>query len=65
MTRCNITITENHSKKLGGLCVKIWLFIIEVSSFPDHKDYYNQCAKRLIEFCEEHGIAYHIKDGTL
>ena len=37
----------------------------EVSSFPDHKDYYNQCAKRVIEFCEEHGIAYHIKYGTL
>ena len=37
----------------------------EVSSFPDHKDYYNQCAKRVIEFCKEHGIAYHIKDGTL
>ena len=37
----------------------------EVSSFPDHKDYYNQCAKRVIEFCDEHGIAYHIKDGTL
>jgi DNA repair photolyase len=37
----------------------------EVSSFPDHKDFYNQCAKRVIEFCDEHGIAYHIKDGTL
>ena len=37
----------------------------EVSSFPDHKDYYNQCAKHVIEFCDEHGIAYHIKDGTL
>lgn len=37
----------------------------EVSSFSDHKDFYNQCAKRVIEFCKEHGIAYHIKDGTL
>lgn len=37
----------------------------EVSSFPDHKYYYNQCAKHVIEFCDEHGIAYHIKDGTL
>ena len=37
----------------------------EVSSFPDHKDYYNQCSKRVIEFCDEHGIACHIKDGTI
>lgn len=37
----------------------------EVNSFPDHKYYYNQCAKRVVEFCDEHGIAYHIKDGTL
>ena len=37
----------------------------EVSSFPDHKDYYNQCAKRVIEFCDEHGIAYHIKEKTI
>ena len=37
----------------------------EVSSFPKHKDFYNRCARRVIEFCDEHGIAYHIKDGTL
>ena len=37
----------------------------EVSSFPEHKDFYNRCARRVIEFCDEHGIAYHIKDGTL
>ena len=36
----------------------------EVSSFPGHKDFYNQCAKRTIAFCDERGIAYHIKDGT-
>ncbi len=37
----------------------------EVNSFSGHKDYYNQCAKRVIEFCDEHRISYHIKDGTL
>ena len=37
----------------------------EVSSFSAHKDFYNQCANRVVEFCNEHGIAYHIKDGTL
>ena len=37
----------------------------EVSAYPEHKDFYNQCAKRVIEFCDERGISYHIKDGTL
>ena len=36
----------------------------EVSSFSAHKEFYNQCANRVIEFCDEHGIAYHIKEGT-
>ena len=37
----------------------------EVTAYPEHKDFYNRCARRVIEFCDEHGIAYHIKDGTL
>ena len=37
----------------------------EVSSFPEQKDFYNQCANQVIEFCSERGIAYHIKEGTL
>lgn len=37
----------------------------KVSAFPEHKDFYNQCAMRVIEFCDDHGVAYHIKDGTL
>ena len=37
----------------------------DVSSFPEHKDFYNRCARRVIEFCDEHGIAYHIKAGTM
>ena len=37
----------------------------DVSSFPEQKDFYNQCANQVIEFCSEHGIAYHIKEGTL
>lgn len=37
----------------------------EVTAYPEHKDFYNRCARRVIEFCEERGIAYHIKDGTL
>ena len=37
----------------------------EVTAYPEHKDFYNRCARRVIEFCDERGIAYHIKDGTL
>ena len=37
----------------------------EVTAYPEHKGFYNQCARRVIEFCDEHEIAYHIKDGTL
>lgn len=37
----------------------------EVSSFAEHKDFYNACADEVINFCEAHGIAYHIKDGTI
>lgn len=36
-----------------------------VSAFPNHKQYYNKCAKEVITFCEEYGIAYHIKKGTV
>lgn len=37
----------------------------EVNAFKEHKVFYNQCAKRVIQFCIERGIAYHIKAGTL
>jgi len=37
----------------------------EVSAFHDHKDFYNKCAKQVITFCKQNGIAFHIKDGTL
>ena len=37
----------------------------EVTAYPQQKDFYNQCALQVIQFCDEHGIAYHIKDGTL
>lgn len=36
-----------------------------VNSFAGQKVFYNRCAKRAIEFCDEHEIIYHIKDGTL
>lgn len=37
----------------------------DVSAFPEYKIFYNRCAQQVIDFCEEHKIAYHIKDGTL
>ena len=29
------------------------------------KEFYNDCAQEVIEFCERHEIQYHIKDGTM
>lgn len=37
----------------------------EVSSYKNHKAFYTQQAKRVIEFCTQRGIAYHIKKGTM
>lgn len=37
----------------------------EVSAYKNNKEYYNNCAKRVIEFCTKHKIAYHIKNKTI
>lgn len=37
----------------------------EISAFKTHREFYNQEAQRVIDFCKEHGIACHIKNGTL
>lgn len=36
-----------------------------VSAYSDHKKFYNDCAEEVIQFCEAHRIAYHIKKGTI
>ena len=36
----------------------------DVSAYPAHKEFYNDCAATVIEFCEARNIAYHIKQGT-
>jgi len=36
-----------------------------VSEYPEYKTFYNQCAEAVIQFCEEHGIDFHIKNGTI
>lgn len=37
----------------------------EVSSYKEHKAFYNEAAQQIINFCNDRGIAYHIKDGTI
>jgi DNA repair photolyase len=37
----------------------------EVTSYKKHKDFFNKQAGETIKFCEDHGINYHIKDGTI
>ena len=36
-----------------------------VSSYQHHKDFYNECAMMIRDFCKEHGIDCYIKKGTL
>ena len=35
------------------------------SGYPEHKKFYNERAKEVIDFCTKKGIAYHIKDKTI
>lgn len=37
----------------------------EASSFEGHKQFYNERAAEIVDFCEEHGIQYHIKEKTI
>lgn len=36
-----------------------------VTAYAEHKAFYNEQARTVIAFCNEHGIAYHIKEGTI
>src|SRR4030042_4338468 len=37
---------------------------VKVSEFQDNKDFYQDCANLVIEFCEDNDIEHHIKFGT-
>ena len=37
----------------------------EISAYNDYRSFYNEQAAIAIAFCEEHAIAYHIKEGTM
>lgn len=36
-----------------------------VNSYQGHKDFYNRRAREVIEFCDERGILYYIKEKTM
>lgn len=37
----------------------------EISAYSNHKKFYNEQAALVIEYCNKHGIQYHIKHGTI
>ena len=37
----------------------------EISNYKNHKQFYNEEAEKVIDFCKKNGINYHIKNGTL
>ena len=36
-----------------------------VSKYDSYQEFYNRCAEQVIGFCNQRGIDYHIKTGTL
>ena len=36
-----------------------------VTAYKEHKTFYNEQARAVIAFCDERGISYHIKEGTI
>lgn len=37
----------------------------EVTAYTQHKQFFNDMAMEVIEFCNARGISYHIKEGTI
>jgi DNA repair photolyase len=37
----------------------------EITAYKDHKAFFHEQAELVIAFCEDRGIAYHIKNGTM
>lgn len=37
----------------------------DVTSYAEHRNFYNKQAQAVINFCELHGITHHIKKGTI
>ena len=36
-----------------------------ITAYKNHKEFFNDLANQLIEFCNKNNIAYHIKTGTI
>ena len=37
----------------------------EINAYTAHRTFYNEQAEKVIAFCKEHNIKFHIKDGTI
>lgn len=37
----------------------------KVSEYRDYKNYYNECAEKVIQYCEKNNIEYYIKNKTI
>lgn len=37
----------------------------EVTAYKEHKRFFNECAAKVVQFCTERNISFHIKDGTI
>lgn len=37
----------------------------EITAYKNHKEFFNDCAEKVIAFCEEQKISCHIKKGTM
>ena len=36
-----------------------------VSEYEGYKTFYNNCAIQVVNYCNDHDISYHIKNGTI
>ncbi len=37
----------------------------QVTAYKDNKEFFNKCVAEVISFCNEHGISFYIKEGTV
>jgi DNA repair photolyase len=42
-----------------------WNYNGVISGFKNYKSYYNELSYKVIKFCQDNGIDYHIKSGTI
>lgn len=42
-----------------------WNYNARIGGFEENKKFYNDCAYKVIKFCQERGIKWHIKNGTV